>query len=888
MNYPGYVMWKIGYSNRFLTWWVGHIERFHLAVIALFTLVTLAMLAYLGANFKINADLTNMISDKLPFRQLEKKFSREFPQLTDVIVIVVDADSVGEAMDARQRIAGRLRKEGRLFKSVYEPGGGDFFARNGLLYLNVQELEELSDNLAQGEPLMGLLLRDFSLRSFFSLIGTALDNYGYDSSGKMDTMLDHVGTALTSAAMNRPYRLSWEGIMYGEKESSDQRRQFIIIRPVLGKNGLIMGAPPADAMHRIISGLRFDDSIKIRLTGDVLLAYENVSTARQSVGIATFVSLLLVGLVIFIGLGSGRLVFAGFATLITGLIWTTGFATIAIGSLNLISTTFTMLFFVGLGIDYGIQFCLRYRELVEAGRDNRECLITTANGVGTGLFLSCTATAFGFFAFLPTAYSGIAQLGLISGTGMFISFFCNLTLLPALLTFIRFRNGIAPTLFSKMAITKLPYRYYRAITAVALVLGLCAAATIPRVYFDHNPINLYNPASESITTLKDLFKNKQAPPWTISVLCGGKQSALELTEKLGRLKEVKAAISVFDFVPGEQPEKLNIISNIALFMPGSEHLHMNRLPYGENMAALNSLETRLAKFLEGDPGPSTRHIVKLLESLRKFKIYVQTSGNGEVAFSELQNSLLSGLPALLKRLDTMLQPTSVKEADLPRDLVREYVSPAGHYRVQVFPREDIMNVDALARFVTAVKSVAPNAVDTPVTVYETGKAIASSFRVASLLALAAVVVVLFVALRSLFATAMVLIPLFLAIILTAATSVIFDLPLNFANVIVLPLLLGVGVHNGIMFMLRYLTEPPADGNLLNTSTARAVLFGNLTMIISSATLAFSSHRGIASMGILLSVCSAFILVSILVVFPALLKLSVQIAPESDKCPPESQ
>jgi len=120
-----------------------------------------------------------------------------------------------------------------------------------------------------------------------------------------------------------------------------------------------------------------------------------------------------------------------------------------------------------------------------------------------------------------------------------------------------------------------------------------------------------------------------------------------------------------------------------------------------------------------------------------------------------------------------------------------------------------------------------------------------------------------------------LIPLFLAIILTAATSVIFDLPLNFANVIVLPLLLGVGVHNGIMFMLRYLTEPPADGNLLNTSSARALLFGNLTMIISSPTLAFSSHRGIASMGILLSVCSAFILVSILVVFPALYKLAVK-------------
>jgi uncharacterized protein len=865
---------KSGFSNRVLAWWVGHVERRYLLVIVSFTLVTFGILAYLVGNFRINDDLTNMISDKLPFRHLEKELSREFPQLTDVMVVVVDADSAGTAMDARQRLADRLKKERRLFKSVYEPGGGRFFARNGLLYLDVHELEELSDNLAEGEPLMGLLFRDYSLRGFFSLIDTALDNYEGDSSGKLDTLLDHVGTAFTSAALDRPYHLPWEGIMYGDKESSEQRRQFIIIHPILDKDGLMMGAPPPVVLHRIISELGFDNSVKIRMTGDALLSYENVSTVRQSVGIATFASLLLVGIVIFIGLGSGRLVFACLATLMTGLIWTTGFAIIAIGSLNLISITFAVLF-VGLGIDYGIQFSLRYRELVDTGHDNRESLITTANGVGTGLFLSCITTALGFFAFLPTAYSGIAQLGLISGTGMFVGFFCNLTLLPALLTAIRFRKGMTSSFLQRMPITISPYRHYRAISAAALVLGLCAAMTLPMVYFDYNPIHLYNPASESITTLKQLFHNEQAPPWTISVLCRSKQAAQELAEKLGRLPEAKAAISISDFVPGDQPEKLDIISNIALFMPGPGMIEKRSLSLGEKLSALNRLEANLVKFLDRHPGRSSPQVVKLLGSLRQFKGHVQSSGNGAAAFSMLQESLLSGLPPLLKRLDTMLHPATVTDKDLPRDLVREYVSPDGHYRVQVLPRENIMNVNALTRFVTAVEAIAPNAVDTPVIIYETGKAIVSSFRIATFLALAAVMIVLLVSLRSVFTTAMVLIPLMLAIALTAATSVIFDLPLNYANVIVLPLLLGVGVHSGIMFMLRYLTEPPPDGNMLTTSTARAVLFSNLTMIISSATLAFSSHRGIASMGILLSVCFAFILLCILIVFPALLKLFVE-------------
>ena len=863
-------------SKRFLTWWVGLVERCHLLVILSFTLVTLGILAYSVANFKINDDLNNMISEKLPFRHLEKQLFKEFPQLTDVIVVVVNADSVDDAINARRRLAERLRKDGKLFKSVYEPGGGDFFEKKGLLFLDTQELNDLSDNLAQSEPLMGLLMRDFSLRGFFSVMETVSDNYGMDTSGKMDTMFDHVGTAFRNAAANRSYHLPWEGIMYGEKEAADQRRQFIIIHPQLDKDGLLMGTPPPLAMRNIIAELKFDPSVKTRLTGDVLLAYEDISTVRESVGIATFASLLLVGVVILIGLGSFRLVSASLATLLAGLIWTTGFALLAIGNLNLISITFAVLF-VGLGIDYCIQFCLRYRELVEAGHDNRESLITTANGVGTGLFLSCITTSLGFFAFLPTAYSGIAQLGLISGTGMFIGFFCSLTLLPALLTITGFKKGRIPQYPQRwITLAKVPYANYRVITVVALVLGLGAAATLPRVYFDYNPLNLYNPASESITTLKELFTNKLAPPWTISVLTGGKKEAADLADKLGRLKEVKAAISVADFVPAGQEEKLGILSNIALFMSIPEQLSVQNLTYDEKMAALNNLEAKLDKIVKAQPGPSAKHMAGLLDSLRQFKKYAQTPGKGEAAFSGLQESLLAGLPPLLKRLDMMLHPSPITEADLPRDLVREYVSPQGHYRVQVLPKEDILNIDALGRFVTAVEAVAPNAVDTPVTVYETGKAVASSFRLATLLALGAVIVVLLISLRRLFVAALILIPLFFAIMLAAATSVIFDLPLNYANVIVLPLLIGVGVHSGIMFMIRYMTEPPADGNMLTTSTARAVLYSNVTMIISSATLAFSAHRGIASMGILLTVCFTFVLLSVLVFFPALLKLFVEL------------
>jgi predicted RND superfamily exporter protein len=239
----------------------------------------------------------------------------------------------------------------------------------------------------------------------------------------------------------------------------------------------------------------------------------------------------------------------------------------------------------------------------------------------------------------------------------------------------------------------------------------------------------------------------------------------------------------------------------------------------------------------------------------------------------LEKGLLSNLPALFHRLETSLQATAFDASDLPRELASQYISTDGRYRVQVFPSEDIMNRDALARFVKAVRTIAPDATDAPVSIYESGMAVVSSFRQATAYALVAIVVFLLIELRSLYATGLILVPLVLAMLLTAAASVFLSIPLNFANVIVVPLLLGLGVHTGIIFIMRYQTEPPSNGNMLTTSTARAVLFSSLTTMVSTGSLSFSSHRGIASMGKLLTICFGFLIVSTLLLLPSLIELS---------------
>jgi hypothetical protein len=233
---------------------------------------------------------------------------------------------------------------------------------------------------------------------------------------------------------------------------------------------------------------------------------------------------------------------------------------------------------------------------------------------------------------------------------------------------------------------------------------------------------------------------------------------------------------------------------------------------------------------------------------------------------------LSNLPFLLRRLDNSLQASPIDAAGLPKDLKAQYLSSDGRYRVQVFPRENIMDRSALARFVKAVQAVAPDATDAPISIYESGMAIMSSFREATLYAFIAITIYLLIELRRFLVTFIILTPLILVTLMTGAASVLLGIPLNFANVIVVPLLLGIGVHSGIIFVVRYQSEPPPGGNMLTTSNARAALFSNLATMVSAGSLSFSLHRGISSIGILLTLCLGFLILSTLVLLPALLKL----------------
>ena len=847
-------------------------------VLILSAIFTFWLLFYIVNNFRINTNLNDMISNKLPFRQVALDYDKAF-DIKGEIVVVLDGDSPETAAYVQKLLASKLSENKELFAYIYLPDGGSFFEKNGLLYLSVEELQDLSDRLAEVQPLMGMISQDMTLRGLFSMLETVFKNTddieSYDDRFiSMFTRLSEAFEAVTSSEPTQPYHLSWQALMFNTNLDT---RRFIIVGPNIDYSKLLAGEKAIDTIRDIAAEFTEEYGVRARITGDVALENDDLLSVQKGTVLAAVVSLVLVRIILSLGLGSRRMILFSLVTLFVGLIWTTGFAIAFVGSLNLISISFAILF-IGLGIDFSIQFCLRYRELLEEGNTNEKALVKTAKTAGSSLLLCAITSAIGFYSFIPTAYSGISELGIISGTGMFISFFANLLLLPAFLTIMPVRSHkIAPFKFNQ-AISIFPYKYAKSISIVAILLGIGSAILIPRVYFDYNPINLNDPNAESVKTVKDLFKDSLSSPWKISILEANEEKANKLKQQLSNLEDVEMAITIADFVPDNQEDKLYVIEELGLFIPPLSKTPKKPAPtFDKNIAALTRMDEALRTLVMFTPRIDDSEHLKVLkrfyhgiEAMKEMA--KQSPTKAEFALEQLKKSLLLNLSFVLDQLREALKAEAFDENDLPQDLRSRYVAKDGRYRIEVSPRYDITEKENLELFVDKVRAVAPNATSTPVLILESGRAIIQAFKEASLYAVVLITIVIVIMLRSFSETLLILVPLGLAVLYTASTSTLLNIPLNFANVIVIPLILGVGVDIGIHFIHRFHTDPPASGNILMTSTARGVFYSALTTLVSFGSLAFSAHRGTASMGQLLVLCMSFMLMATLIVLPALLKL----------------
>ncbi len=863
------------FYSRALADWVDRVRRAAVTVAVLSVVATAASLYYAVNQLGISTSTGDMISRDAPYRRGWEDFKRAFPHFVDTILVVIDGESADAAEDAAAALAERLRAEPALFPNVYRPEGDPFFVKNGLLYLDLDELATVTDHLAAAQPLLSELAGDPGLVTLFKVLGEALENIakGDETGAGLERLFDGMARTFWARARGYSRPLAWEEIMAGDNIGAHPLRRLLIVQAAPAKGEILAGSRAMERLRALATALKLDHAhgVRVRLTGSVPLEVEELESAALGAILAGLVSVVLVTVLLFIGLGHVWLVLATLVTLLMGLVWTAAFATAVVGHLNLISVAFAVLF-VGLGVDFGIHFGLRYKESIDRGSQHAAALVEASASVGDSITLSALAAAIGFFSFVGTDFIGLSELGIIAGGSMFIALIASLTLIPAFLTLRPLRRGArTPGAVGNIAgaSERMLRRHAHGIAAAAGVLGIAAAFALPFVRFDFDPLHLKDPTSESIITFLELSDDNNAATHSLSVLRADRDAAEALAQRIESLEEVSSARTLADYVPNNQDEKLEIIGTTAMLMAALPAMaQRSPPPPGQRRAALERFQTGLADFLLG---PTATPVTASAKGLaRAMAAFVQPA-TMEVRLAGLEDDLLAALPRRLEKLRRSLGAAPVKIADLPPSLRGRNIAADGRHRVEILPEGNMADNQALRRFVDRVRSVAPDVTGAPVVILGAGDAVTRAMYQAMLTAFAAIMLLLLMVLRSIKDTLLVLAPLTLAALLTVASTVMLGLAFNFANVIVLPLLLGLGVASGIHLVMRARSE--ASGVLLSeTSTPRAVMFSALTTVGSFGSLALSGHRGTASMGELLTIAIAFTLVCTLVVLPALMEV----------------
>ncbi|MBL8659571.1 MAG: MMPL family transporter [Rhodospirillales bacterium] len=859
---------------RLLDRWTGLMRRYAWLVAVIAVAASVAAAIYVARNMAINTNTVDMLSADLPFRKADRAMMAAFPRNADAVVVVVEGDTAELAEAAGNRLATGFRQRPEVFGPVFDPAGDPFFRRNGLLYLDPDRLGAVVDQLSAAQPFIGSLAGDPSLRGLFDVLSLALRNLdAADGAGGLPiaAALDDMARATHAAAAGEFAPLSWQSLMFGVAPDRDQMRRIIVLNPPLDFASLQPAAPAIAAIRALAEDLELNAAhgVSVRLTGDAALADEELKSAQLDSAKPMLISFSVVALLAFLCFRAFSLSIATLLTVLVGLVLTAAAALALVGTLNLLSVAFFVLF-IGLAVDFGIHYTLRYKEGRDLNLDHAGALTRAATGVGGALALSAVCAAIGFFSFLPTSYVGLAELGLIAGTGMAIALATSLTVLPAFLTVVPGRpppanaDEFKSNVLSRFRVWA-GVRPWRVLAGSAVVAAV-ALAIAPRAHFDFDPLHLKDPRAESVETLRDLMTSGLNEAYAIAVLADNLPAAEATAADARKLKPVAGARTLADFVPAAQDEKLAMIDTLALILePSLSGPVAPRPTTAENAAALGRLKAALGAFA-GSPKPAAAAAGRFLAALDA----VAAGRSDEAQVELLDAALLSGLPAQLETLRTLLRAQPVGLEDLPEDLRRRWVAADGRARVEIYPREKVAeDPHALNRFVAAVQSIAPHAIGGPVIIVEAGRAVEAAFIEAAGLAILGIALLLVVLLRNLRDIALVFAPLLLAALLTVAASAAFDLPFNFANVIVLPLLFGLGVAASLNLVIRERQEGAA-GTMMTSCTPRAVVFSALTTIASFGTLALSAHPGIASMGLLLAIAIGLTLGCTVIALPALM------------------
>ncbi|MDR1305789.1 MAG: MMPL family transporter [Verrucomicrobiales bacterium] len=644
-------------------------------------------------------------------------------------------------------------------------------------------------------------------------------------------------------------------------------------------------------IQRIIAEVRQrHPTVQIGLTGEAVLMNDELLAANRDM---LFASLLAAGLIALSFFYAYRqLVRPALALLALGcgIAWSYGMATLAVGHLNIITEAFVLMM-LGLGIDFSIQFVGRYEEMRHRGMDLLAALEDTMQHTGVAVVTGGGTTAAAFFTMCFNDFIGLSEMGIIAGSGILLCLLSSLVLFPALITVVDSRRpngGIRPARNYGAAGRRLDQvltsRPALALT-VCLIVSVFLGWQIDRVKFDYNLLNLQNPKIESVQLAQELTGNPQLPFIFGVVVADDLAHAATLTRELEAKPTVSSVISPTKILPEDQNAKLTVLRQLKQEL---DQIQITADP--KSSVNLTKAKTTLKTILQYSE-EGQKEAVKWSKRAGG-GLWKQVVGKGNKSrieqvlgiFERLLPALRQSIEALdklpakeavrrLNRYEVELIGSIQKQfaflkgfdfehpvtvSDLPEQARNHYISPNGKILLEIYPKENVMERAANERFVADLRSIDRQATGTPVQNYTYISVLKESYQTAAWYALAAIVIMVLLHFRNLWHTLLALLPLGFGILWMVGIMGWLGLPFNPANIITLPLVIGIGVAYGIYVVDRYREEGRCA--LFSGSTGKAIVMSALTTIIGFGSMMIGDYRGLVSLGTIMSlgVCCCFV------------------------------
>ena len=781
----------------------------------------------------VDVDTDALLSPSLPWRQQALALRRAFPSRDRSALILIDGPPELQ-LELAGRLQARLLAHGAPVAAVDAPELEPLIRRNALLYLPLPEFHAVADRLEAAQPLLGRLAARPDLAGLFTILAeiTAADP---STRARLYAALAEALDALRRG--ERPAPLSWQGLLITD---APQRSLILSVRA----SGRDREAELMDVLDESLNQTRVAGA-RASLTGEIPLWQAELRAANVG-GLATGVTaFVLVSLALGVALRDGRQVLACLLSLAAGLLLTAGLAALAIGRLNLISVAFAALY-IGLAIDFALHWLFAWRGATATPHE-------VSRHVAPALRLCALTTALAFAAFSMTDYRGVAELGRIGAAGIFIGLLAATTLLPALLDLFAARRP-APVVGAPGHRSP-GWRWPR--RSVALLLLLCLAATplAMRAGFTADPLAL-QPPSSALERFRAL-REHQASPMQALLMVPSAAAAQQAATRLAALPGVGRVYTIRDLIPTDQPQKLERLAelqwSVGASLPDTLELRAATVPDVARAAA--TLQARL----------SDSQDKALADGLRRWRAALD-----DTLMQRTQAVLMGTLPALYRQISDSLSAEGLSLDALPDRLRAHWVDARGRHLVAIEPAQALRNEPELRRFAETVRKARPDAVGLPLEYLAGAETVTGAFRQAFALAGIAIALVLLGALRRPRDVLLALTPLLAGSVLYLGATCAAGLPLNFANIIALPLLFGIAVDAGIHLVWRHRQHPAQDP--VTSPTGRAIAWSAITTMASFIALTLSPHPGMASMGLHLAIGLSALLVCTLVLIPALLRL----------------